>query len=152
MVHLEKLLKFIKHREAVHLLLAFIDSFMCAHTTSYGIPDLVEIIRQIDKQLTPLDEDREKRVELSFIGHSMGAYVVTSVVRILSHVFNMREGLNSPWPPGDPPNQEELSTIGHAFRLKRLVLVSPDIQAEALISNRANFFLPAQYSVSSISF
>jgi pimeloyl-ACP methyl ester carboxylesterase len=101
--------------------------------TSYGVPDLVEIIRQIDKKLGE-NKDR-KRVQLSFIGHSMGAYVVTSVVRILSDVFDpntMRSGLNS---TDASPSPE----IGHAFQLARLVLVSPDIPAETLISNRANF-------------
>jgi pimeloyl-ACP methyl ester carboxylesterase len=57
--------------------------------TSYGIPDLVEIIRQIDKKLSDKEGEsgRKNWVELSFIGHSMGAYVVTSVIRILSDVF-----------------------------------------------------------------
>ncbi|MGH6839787.1 MAG: alpha/beta hydrolase [Methylocella sp.] len=120
--------------------------------TSFGIPDLVEIIRQIDKKL---DERHNRywlsrigrqpnRVQLSFIGHSMGGYVVTSVVRILSDVFDpatMREGLNKRRIPAQNSEKEKqaLSKIGRAFRLKRLVLVSPDIPAEALISNRANF-------------
>ncbi len=55
--------------------------------TSYGIPDLVEIIRQIHKKLEEKGEVGN-RVQLSFIGHSMGAYVVTSAVRILSDVFD----------------------------------------------------------------
>ena len=118
--------------------------------TSFGVPDLVEIIRQIDKKLV---ERRSRfwsfwagappnRVQLSFIAHSMGGYVVTSVVRILSDVFDLasvREGLNSTQLSGDVRGPKELSKIGHAFCLKRLVLVSPDIPAEALISNRANF-------------
>ena len=55
--------------------------------TSYGVPDLVEIIQQIDKKYlekepkTKNDDGQLKRVELSFIGHSMGAYVVTGAVR-----------------------------------------------------------------------
>jgi len=110
--------------------------------TSFGIPDLVEIIRQIHKKLEEKGEV-ENRVQLSFIGHSMGAYVVTSAVRILSDVFDaatMREGLNSTRVPGSPSNETEVSSkIGRAFRLKRLVLVSPDIPAEALISSRSNF-------------
>ena len=100
---------------------------------SNGVPELVEIIRQIDKKLD--DAKIQKRVQLSFIGHSMGAYVVTSAVRILSDVFDpasMRSGLNS-------TSATPTSDIGHAFRLARLVLVSPDIPAEALLSTRANF-------------
>jgi esterase/lipase superfamily enzyme len=119
--------------------------------TSFGIPDLVEIIRQIDKKLAERHNRSwpswigirpKNQVQLSFIAHSMGAYVVTSAVRILSDVFDpatMRRGLNSTQFQGVVPNAKELSKIGHAFCLKRLVLVSPDIPAEALISNRANF-------------
>jgi hypothetical protein len=103
--------------------------------TSFGVPDLVEIFKRIDKELAPKGEYPGKRVKLSFIGHSMGAYVVTSVVRILSDVFD--QGSGSPGPNATaeklPPN------IGHAFELARLILVSPDIPAEALISGRANF-------------
>lgn len=118
--------------------------------TSFGIPDLVEIIRQIDKKL----EERHSRswlsrigmrptpVQLSFIAHSMGGYVVTSVIRILSDVFDpasIREGLNSTRLPTGVRDARALSRIGHAFCLKRFVLVSPDIPAETLISNRSNF-------------
>jgi Alpha/beta hydrolase of unknown function (DUF900) len=70
-------------------------------------------------------------VKLSFIGHSMGAYVVTGVVRILADVFDH----------GHVDATADIASpkIGHAFELARLVLVSPDIPAEALIANRANF-------------
>jgi hypothetical protein len=107
--------------------------------TSFGIPDLVEIIRQIDKKLAE-KTPRRNHVQLSFIGHSMGAYVVTSVVRILSDVFDplsMRSSLNPE--PGDSPRPKLKTEIGKVFRLMRLVLVSPDIPAEALISSRVNF-------------
>jgi hypothetical protein len=107
--------------------------------TSFGIPDLVEIIRQIDKKLAEKTPPRN-HVQLSFIGHSMGAYVVTSVVRILSDVFDpfsMRSSLNPK--PGDSPPAKLKTEIGKVFRLMRLVLVSPGIPAEALISSRANF-------------
>jgi hypothetical protein len=73
--------------------------------TSFGIPDLVEIIRQIDKKLDEHNRSWLSRmvlrpipVQLSFIAHSMGGYVVTSVIRVLSDVFDpasIREGLNS---------------------------------------------------------
>lgn len=39
------------------------------------------------------------------------------------------------------PNPAKLPQIGNAFKLARLVLVSPDIPAEALIANRANFLM-----------
>lgn len=113
--------------------------------SSYGVPDLVEIIQQIDKKYlekepkTKNDDGQLKRVELSFIGHSMGAYAVTGAVRILSNVFDdrsRRPDLNVR--PGDLPASMS-SEIGGVFLLKRLVLVSPDIPAETLISGRANF-------------
>jgi len=111
--------------------------------TSYGVPDLVEVIRQIDKQLADKD-GRRNQVELSFIAHSMGAYVVTSVVRILSDVFtpdSIKPRLNMGVAASSKPADESAVSpnIGNVFRLMRLVLVSPDIPAEALISNRANF-------------
>jgi hypothetical protein len=121
---------------------------------SYGIPDLVDIIRQIDKKLTDKEDrsgERRNWVELSFIGHSMGAYVVTSVVRILSDVFapaSVKPGLHVGVAGTDgisdamieserPP--PEISKIGNVFRLMRLLLVSPDIPTETLVSNRVNF-------------
>jgi hypothetical protein len=134
--------------------------------TNYGVPDLVEVIRQLDRKVTEKAESRggepeyKNPVKLSFIGHSMGGFVVTNVVRILSDVFS---------PPQDPRRTEpdyisvdqfaaekgyerdqgslnagnagKVSTpeIGKAFILARLALVSPDIPAETLLSNRANF-------------
>lgn len=106
--------------------------------TAFGVPDLVEIIRQIDKKLADQDA-RRNQVQLSFVAHSMGAYVVTNAVRILSDVFSpesMRVSLNVQ--PKNIPMSVP-SGIGKVFRLKQLVLVSPDIPAEALISSRANF-------------
>jgi pimeloyl-ACP methyl ester carboxylesterase len=103
--------------------------------TSFGVPDLVEIFRRIDKKLAPEGKDLENRVKLSFIGHSMGAYVVTSVVRILSDVFDQGSGSPDPTATAERPSPN----IGHALELARLVLVSPDIPAEAFIANRANF-------------
>jgi Putative serine esterase (DUF676) len=124
--------------------------------TNYGAPDLVEIVRQIDRHI--FDEDHKhhranrdaKRVQLSFIGHSMGGFVVTNAIRVLSDVFDfgaMRPRLNA-----GTINEENAARfsadesapdlsphIGHAFSLMRFVLASPDIPAEALISNRANF-------------
>jgi hypothetical protein len=110
--------------------------------TSFGVPELVEIIRQIDTKAKAKAKTRpEHWVRLSFMGHSMGAYVVTGAVRILSDVFDPSSiSLN---PNETKPFKKEgpsvSSDIGKAFRLMQLVLVSPDIPAEALILNRANF-------------
>lgn len=60
----------------------FRDSY---RATNFGVPDLVELIRQLDKAVLAADPDRdwsgdgaaspqENRVKLSFIGHSMGGF------------------------------------------------------------------------------
>jgi hypothetical protein len=83
------------------------------------------------------------------------ALVVTNVVRILSDVFDpasivrnirgkkieSREADEFAAQKVVEPEMLEKVTadIGHVFSLVRLVLVSPDIPAEALIGNRANF-------------
>lgn len=74
------------------------------------------------------------RIKLNFIGHSMGAYVVTSAVRILSDVFD----LNSVGNLG-ATNKLPTSDIGSVFALERLVLVAPDIPVNTILSGRSNF-------------
>jgi len=74
------------------------------------------------------------RIKLTFIGHSMGAYVVTSAVRILSDVFD----LNSVGNLG-ATNKLPTSDIGSVFALERLVLVAPDIPVNTILSGRSNF-------------
>jgi pimeloyl-ACP methyl ester carboxylesterase len=124
----------------LRLLVYFRDQY---RATTYGVPDLVDIVRLIDQALQSKFENKGgQRVDLSFIGHSMGGFVVTNTVRILSDVF-------SPYSPGpktrstamtamDDQQRNERSKIGKAFQLRRLVLVSPDIPAEILMSGRAN--------------
>jgi hypothetical protein len=115
--------------------------------TNYGVPDLVQIIRAIDGEIGKLrgHDDATNDVSLSFIGHSMGGFVVTNTIRVLSDVFvtPVRElnaygaetGRGKPEPPS--PN------IGKAFCLKRFILASPDIPAETLLSSRGNFLASA---------
>lgn len=76
----------------------------------------------------------KNRIKLTFIGHSMGAYVVTGAVRILSDVFD----LNSVGTLG-LTNKAPTSDIGNVFSLERLVLVAPDIPINTILSGRANF-------------
>jgi hypothetical protein len=147
----------------LRLAVYFRDSYRATH---YGVPDLVEVIRQLDRKVTDKAKSRGRvgpeyrnLVKLSFIGHSMGGFVVTNAVRILSDIF-------SPPPPsrkepgyisvsqfaaekGFKSDNDSLNAgnagkdsppeIGTAFTLARLVLVSPDIPAETLLSNRNNF-------------
>jgi hypothetical protein len=116
--------------------------------TNYGVPDLVQIIRAIDGEIVKLRGagGPTNDVQLSFIGHSMGGFVVTNTVRVLSHVFARRvEALNSYGAGSSVDRKPELPTpnIGHAFSLKRFVLASPDIPAETLLSSRGNFLASA---------
>jgi len=118
----------------------FRDSY---RATNYGAPDLVQIIRAIDGEIVRQrgGGGAVNDVQLSFIGHSMGGFVVTNTIRVLSDVF-LKEvqalsdfGAHAPAPPS--PN------IGNVFCLKRFVLASPDIPAETLLSNRGNFLASA---------
>ncbi|MGB3573933.1 MAG: alpha/beta hydrolase [Phormidesmis sp.] len=116
----------------------FRDSYRATH---YGVPDLIELIRQLDKavEASPYKAQRnwqKGHIKLSFIGHSMGGFVVTNTVRILSDVFSRKSigslALND-------KSKNPSPDIGHVFSLGRLVLVSPDIPADTIISGRANF-------------
>ena len=63
--------------------------------TNYGVPDLVEVIRQIDREVVQRLRDlgdreappQRPRIALSFVGHSMGGLIVTNSIRVLSDVF-----------------------------------------------------------------
>jgi pimeloyl-ACP methyl ester carboxylesterase len=127
-------------------LLRFIVYFRDNYRASnYGIPDLIQIIRAIDREVVKLraglgeGDPRHHKVQLSFIGHSMGGFVVTNTIRTLSDVFVTPVlSLNSFGAAGPVPGSD-MQQIGNVFKLKRFVLVSPDIPAEALLSNRGNF-------------
>jgi hypothetical protein len=136
----------------------FRDNYRAIH---YGAPDLIEIIRQIDRAIIrnyasrpETDAGKRNNVQLSFIGHSMGALVVTNVIRVLSDLFKekaIRDNLNTGVVKQDSDGEAggEAGTIpgfplipndlGRAFSLMRVVLASPDIPAECLLSNRANY-------------
>jgi pimeloyl-ACP methyl ester carboxylesterase len=113
--------------------------------SNFGIPDLIQIIRAIDREVVELrrglgeGDAHHRKVQLSFIGHSMGGFVVTNTIRTLSDVFvTPVESLNAFGAAGPTPHPD-MQAIGNVFKLKRFVLVSPDIPAEALLSNRGNF-------------
>ena len=77
---------------------------------------------------------QRNRIKLTFMGHSMGAYVVTNAVRLLSNVFD----LSSVGTLGSTKKVPAL-TIGRAFCFGRLLLISPDIPINTILSGRANF-------------
>lgn len=114
--------------------------------TNYGAPDLVQIIRAIDGELGNLrGRGPRNDIELSFIGHSMGGFVVTNTIRVLSDVFARPVSALNSYGADLYPDDESNPTrnIGDAFVLKRFVLASPDIPAETLLSNRGNFLASA---------
>jgi hypothetical protein len=116
---------------------------------NFAVPDLTELIRQIDHALIDLDVDQiqqkhvkpsealrqatlhqmetHERISLSFLGHSMGGLVITNVIRILSDVFDRRSIEYNP-----------TAEIGNTLRLGRLILASPDIPVLSVVSSRAN--------------
>jgi PASTA domain len=115
--------------------------------TNYGEPDLVQIIRAIDGKIGEIRGSSEytNDVQLSFIGHSMGGFVVTNTIRVLSDVFAREvrdiEAYGAGPAGGDTPPPSP--NIGRVFQLKRFVLASPDIPAETLLSSRGNFLASA---------
>ena len=119
--------------------------------SNYGVPDLIQVIRAIDAEVVRQHDESgttaaRPRVQLSFIGHSMGGFVVTNAIRTLSDVFAAPvEALNSYGlgaSPGERPESPS-HAIGKVFELKRFVLASPDIPAETLLSSRGNFLASA---------
>ncbi|MGA7938036.1 MAG: alpha/beta hydrolase [Kovacikia sp.] len=108
--------------------------------TNFGVPDLVEFIRKLDKAVLESNPSRgwsHRGIKLSFIGHSMGGFVVTNTVRILSDIFDDKATGSAN--VGSNKAKAPSPRIGNVFSLGRLVLVSPDIPAETIISGRANF-------------
>lgn len=127
----------------------FRDSYRAMH---YGVPDLIELIRAIENRFHEIRTDGSKRVKLSLIGHSMGGFVVTHLVRVLTDVFVVEP--RDEQPPNDSPFRDSDSprsnrnvrvspNLGRALSLGRMVLVSPDIPAETLMTHRANFLGPS---------
>jgi hypothetical protein len=107
--------------------------------TNFGVPDLVQIICTIDGKIAELrgKTEAENNVQLSFIGHSMGGFVVTNTIRVLSDVFKSPVSrVGAFGAAGDEPPSPN---VGRAFQLKRFVLASPDIPAETLVTSRGNF-------------
>lgn len=93
----------------------------------YGVPDLGEFMRRLEEELVA----RKVTVELDVVGHSMGGLVLVNAFRVMSDYF--------------VPDDVELETIGRdgTFRLRLLVLCSPDLPAVMATPDRNNYFLSA---------
>ncbi len=129
----------------LRVIVYFRDSY---RAINYGVHDLVELIRQLDKGLMECclqevqSEEKAQNywkqhpIKLSFIGHSLGSQVTTQAVRILSDVFDPNSvGNINDEKAGKIPS----SRIGQVFSLGRLILVAPDIPLLAITSGRSNF-------------
>lgn len=122
---------------ALRFIVYYRDQYRATH---YGVVDMVTFLRELDHLMHRRfgDVTHRKRVKLSFIGHSMGAFVTTNLVRILSDVFDPNS-----LPSKKRKNEEELREVGRTLRLENLVLVSPDIPTETVLTGRANFVASA---------
>ncbi len=104
----------------------FRDKYRASH---YGVLDLVELIRKLDDEVNHVATN-DKKIKINFIAHSMGCFVLTETIRILSDVFD-NDAIN-----GNPKNN-----IGDNFSLGRIVLVAPDIPLNSIITQRSNFLI-----------
>jgi hypothetical protein len=120
----------------------FQDSY---RATNYGVPDLVQFFRVFDYLVHEnlkskgINNIKNNRIDLSFVAHSMGGFVTTNLIRILSDVFDNNNNTLSVideeekcYEPGSPD-------IGKFFTLNRMILVSPDIPINTILLERSNF-------------
>jgi hypothetical protein len=122
---------------------------------SFGVLDLVSLIAGLGRAIRASDWNKNP-INLSIIAHSLGAFVATETASIITDPFT-EASTDAPTAQGDG-NSFELAQdlaktekiyarggiIGDGvFRLARLVLVSPDIPAEAMLQARANYLAHA---------
>jgi hypothetical protein len=133
---------------------------------TYGVFDAVEMVRALHHLVQEICTDTgyitrqtrgdARRISLSFLGHSMGTFLTTSLIRVLSNVFdadadshlwedNQLGPFAGPSFPG-PASQEkreqlrlQRAAIGELFILDRLILVAADIPVWAITTGRSNY-------------
>jgi Alpha/beta hydrolase of unknown function (DUF900) len=120
----------------LRLFVYFRDTYRASY---FGTPDLVELIRQLDKAIYK-DGSITKPVKLSFLGHSLGCSVIINAIRILSDTFEPSSIGNLSINNSDKNPSHE---IGRVFELDRIVFVAPDIPLESVIPRRSNFLRSA---------
>jgi len=134
--------------------------------SSFGVFDAVEMIRALHhliKEIGPgtgFFTDRQggdtPRVSLSFMAHSMGTFLTTSLIRVLSNVFDPEAdrhlwesnaqagpfaGRRTTVPAAQDKGESlrrQLANIGELFELERLILVAADIPVWAITTGRSN--------------
>lgn len=132
---------------------------------SFGVFDAVEMIRALHHLVEEiiagsnyqklLQQGQAERISLSFLGHSMGTMLTTSLIRILSNVFDPQAdahlwqdnplgpfaSASGPEPPSPEQREQERrqrAAIGNLFVLDRLILVAADIPVWAITTGRSN--------------
>lgn len=129
----------------------FRDSY---RANNYGVVDLIQFFKAFEQELfkvadantdktnkTAKEHWNNNRIKLSFIGHSMGGFVVTSLVRSLSDVFDKNLITNLEIVENYDSDELSTSKIGDCFCLERLILASPDIPLDSILSGRSNFLV-----------
>jgi hypothetical protein len=134
---------------------------------SFGVFDAVEMIRALHHlvrdisshtgSITRLKQRDAGRVSLSFLGHSMGTFLTTALIRVLSNVFDAGAdrhlwednpltgpvaGPSCPAPASEEERDKirrQLAGIGELFMLERLILVAADIPVWAITTGRSNY-------------
>lgn len=114
---------------------------------NHGVPDLVQFFRVFDyciKTNLRIVENKNienNRINLSFVAHSMGAFITTNLVRILSDVFDNKNDSNtlSVIDEDNSSYASGSSDIGGFFTLNRMILVAPDIPINTVLLERSNY-------------
>ena len=96
--------------------------------SNYAVTDLVDLAQLLDYQLAEIAKNdpnkATKRIQLNFIAHSMGCFVTTNVIRVVSDAFH------------DSSSYQ----LGKHLALGRLILVAPDISIQTIMPGRSNLF------------
>jgi hypothetical protein len=127
---------------------------------NYGVFDAVELVRWIQVILEEIIVEENinnehldffGRANLNFMAHSVGCFVATHTIRVLSDVFDQDaierwKKISPDGPFGENPKpiesiekDEKLQKLGTFFKLKTLVIASPDIPIWAITTGRSNF-------------
>ena len=133
---------------------------------SFGVFDAAEMIRALhhlvrdcagDSDLIErLQRHEAQRISLSFLGHSMGTFLTTALIRVLTNVFdpaadshlwrgNPLGPFATPSCPAPEPAEalealrDQRAAIGELFILDRLILVAADIPVWAITPGRSNY-------------
>ncbi len=96
----------------------------------FAVADLVSLIKNLNYQVKS-----NKKISISLIGHSMGAFVATHTIRTLCNAFENNNGEDN---ESQYTSKNKPTIIGDTFYLGRLVLVSPDISIQAIFPGKSN--------------